>query len=570
MSDPLGSRWNDALPIDETELSDLVDFSQLNRMFDDFLEVVGLPVALIDLNGHVLASSRWQRLCMEFHRTHPGTRARCIESDISLSAAMQEGKDYAIYRCRNGLTDCASPIVIEGKHVANLFIGQFLLTPPDLDDFRKQAAEFGFKEDDYLQALADIPIVEEAKLPTILSFLTSLANWVVGMSLTQRRNIALQAELEQRVQLRTKELFQSKQMSQLVLDTIPQGVFWKDRASRYLGSNRTFLKDCGLTSQDELVGKIDDQLPWQENSALYRADDEQVMSSGNAKIGYEEVIVRPNGKVGWVHTSKLPLRNPDGSIFGILGVYEDVTERKRVEAELKRSNTELEQFAYAVSHDMRQPLRMISSYLQLIEKALKDQLDDETREYLNFATDGARRMDGMILALLDFSRIGRKTDPLEEIDILEALEEALTFLGPERTASHAQIDITGDWPKLTASRDEMVRLFQNLVGNALKYHDGGQSPNIHIEGHIQESVWRCRIRDQGVGIDPAQIGRLFQVFSRLHARSRFEGVGVGLALCRKIVEHHGGRIGVESEGEGLGSTFWLELPLNRPASPNEG
>jgi len=112
-----------------------------------------------------------------------------------------------------------------------------------------------------------------------------------------------------------------------------------------------------------------------------------------------------------------------------LGVYEDVTQRKNVEAELKRSNAELEQFAYAVSHDMRQPLRMISSYLQLIEKALHAQLDDDTRQYLKFATEGARRMDGMILALLDFSRVGRKTEPMASLDIREALDEALTFLG---------------------------------------------------------------------------------------------------------------------------------------------
>lgn len=562
MSDPLASDWNDALPKDDNELARLIDFSQLNQVFDDFLEVIGLPVALIDLNAHVLASSRWQRMCMQFHRVNPDSCARCIESDVSLSSAMRQGKDYAIYRCRNGLTDCASPIVIDGRHIANLFIGQFLLAPPDLDYFKRQAAEFGFDEADYLAALAEVPVIEEAKLPAILRFLTGFANWVVGMSLAQQRKEALQAELEQRVQERTHELFQSRQMLQLVLDTIPQGVFWKARDFSYLGGNRSFLKDCGLASQQALLGKKDEQLSWPGSAERYRADDAQVMQSGIAKTGYEEAITRPNGEMGWVHTSKLPLKNPDGSVFGILGVYEDVTGRKRVEAELKRSNAELEQFAYAVSHDMRQPLRMISSYLQLLEKALHDQLNDDSREYLNFASDGARRMDSMILALLDFSRVGRKTEPMHCLNVREALDEALAFLGPERTASNAQIDISGDWPCIKVSRDEMVRLFQNLVSNALKYHEADKTPLVSIQGSHKDNSWRCEIRDQGVGIDPSQIDRLFQVFSRLHARSRFEGVGVGLALCRKIVEHHGGRIGAESAGEDKGSTFWFELPCD--------
>lgn len=562
LRDPLTSDWNAALPKDDNELTRLIDLDKMTRVFDDFLEVVGLPVCIIDLNGRVLASSRWQRLCMDFHRLNPSTCARCIESDISLSKAMQQGRDYALYRCSNGLTDCASPIVIEGRHIANLFIGQFLLEPPDLDYFKQQAVEFGFVEADYLDALSEVPVIAEAKLPAILRFLTGFANWVVTTSLAQKRNEAMQTELELRVQERTRELFQSRQMLQLVLDTIPQGVFWKSRDLKYLGGNQPFLKDSGLATQEELIGKTDEELSWQGSADHYQADDRQVMASGIAKIGYEEAIARRNGEVGWVHTSKLPLKNPDGSVFGVLGVYEDVTQRKRVEAELQRSNAELEQFAYAVSHDMRQPLRMINSYLQLIEKALNDQLDADTRQYLNFATEGARRMDGMILALLDFSRVGRKTEPMACLNVRETLDEALAFLGPELIATSGRVDISGDWPCLFVSRDEMVRLFQNLIGNALKYHEADKSPQISILARLGPQFWRCEIGDQGIGIDPSQMGRLFQVFSRLQAQSRFEGVGVGLALCRKIVEHHGGRIGVESTGEGMGSRFWFELPLN--------
>lgn len=272
-------------------------------------------------------------------------------------------------------------------------------------------------------------------------------------------------------------------------------------------------------------------------------------------------ILWPEGGIHHLKSAAQVIHDDQGKPLRMVGVNYDLTERKRAEAELKRSNRELEQFAYAVSHDMRQPLRMINSYLQLIEKALKDQLDDDTRQFLHFATDGARRMDGMILALLDFSRVGRKTSPMEALNLREALDEALTFLGPDITTSTADIDIAGDWPALIASRDEMVRLFQNLVGNALKYHELDTAPVVRIIGSLQNGCWHCAISDRGIGIEPSQTARLFQVFSRLQAQTHFPGAGVGLALCRKIVEHHGGRIGVESPGEGQGSTFWFELPL---------
>lgn len=300
-----------------------------------------------------------------------------------------------------------------------------------------------------------------------------------------------------------------------------------------------------------------------------RAARRDVLKTLSGKHDYDSEfrVIWPDGSIHYLKSAAQLIRDENGHPARMVGVNYDLTQIKRVEAELKRSNGELEQFAYAVSHDMRQPLRMVNSYLQLIEKTLKEQLDDDTRQFLHFATDGARRMDGMILALLDFSRVGRKTLPMAELDVRETLDEALAFLGPEINANATEIKIDGDWPRVVASRDEMVRLFQNLVGNALKYHETGKAPVVNITGTLQANAWHCEITDQGVGIDPSQIGRLFQVFSRLQAQSRFEGVGVGLALCRKIVEHHGGRIGVESAGEGQGSSFWFELPLTASDQP---
>ncbi|WP_295583658.1 PocR ligand-binding domain-containing protein, partial [uncultured Lamprocystis sp.] len=223
MRDPLKALWNcalapppepaaDANPLDASDfnLAQLVDFSQMNEVFANYLEVVGLPVAIIDFQGHVLASSRWQRICMEFHRIHPDTLTRCLESDTCLSRQMQEGKGYAIYRCRNGLTDCASPIIIEGQHIANLFIGQFFLKPPVIEEFEQQCAEFGFDHDAYFQALREVPILEEERVPAILNLLVGLSHQIARQSLAEHRLRIAYAGVERQVRERTRELAQAK------------------------------------------------------------------------------------------------------------------------------------------------------------------------------------------------------------------------------------------------------------------------------------------------------------------------------------------------------------------------
>jgi PAS domain S-box-containing protein len=313
-------------------------------------------------------------------------------------------------------------------------------------------------------------------------------------------------------------------------------------------------------------------LTWDDFLARVHPDDRQAMLDAHqahirlgTKYDVEYRISLMDGQTRWLRSVGRAEFSRDGTPVRFIGIVQDITERKLMEAELKRSNADLEQFAYAVSHDMRQPLRMVTSYLALIEKALDEKLDEEQQQFLNFAIDGAKRMDAMILSLLDYSRVGHKTLAIQQINSREALDEAMAFLKPELQASGGRVDTFGVWPEITASRDELTRLLQNLIGNALKYHEINQPPRVEITTRLSANTFRVAVRDFGIGIDEQHIERLFKVFSRLNARTRFEGTGVGLALCRKIVEHHGGKIGVESAGEGQGSVFWFELPLAPPA-----
>lgn len=289
---------------------------------------------------------------------------------------------------------------------------------------------------------------------------------------------------------------------------------------------------------------------------------------------HEYRVILPKRGLRWLLGMARAKRQPDGSVLWY-GYISDISLRKHDEQllqqkteALQRSNADLEQFAYSVSHDMRQPLRTIAGHLQLLERSLKDSLDQDDRENLSFALDGAKRMDSMIVSLLEFSRVGRKTSPKAQIDSQETLVEALFFLEQEIKQTGAVIERLGDWPQVFASRNELVRLFQNLIGNALKYQEQGVKPHIALVSQLNDGNWQVSIRDNGIGIDPGQFDRLFQFFSRLQSRSRFEGTGMGLALCRRIVEHHGGRIWVESSGDGQGSSFIFVIPTE-PLSATE-
>ncbi|MBE0435954.1 MAG: PAS domain S-box protein [Methylomicrobium sp.] len=349
------------------------------------------------------------------------------------------------------------------------------------------------------------------------------------------------------------------------LDNTSDYVYFKDQESRIRFCSKTLATVTGYDNWRELVGKHDSEIFPKDIARIYYEEEKPIFKDGKPLINKIDPYYDLHGQLRWVNTNKWPVFDCDGkTVVGLFGISRDVTEQKRIEEELLRSNVDLEQFAYSVSHDMRQPLRMITGHLQLLERALRDTLDEESRTNMAFALDGARRMDAMIVSLLDYSRVGRKTEPKTWLESKEALDEAMRFLQPDIVGTQAEIDVRGEWPTVFASRDELSRLFQNLIGNALKYREADIQPRIEISSDADSANWRVSIRDNGIGIDPTQIDRLFQFFSRLQLRSRYEGTGMGLALCRRIVEHHKGNIRAESQGEGCGSTFSFELPLSKP------
>lgn len=365
-----------------------------------------------------------------------------------------------------------------------------------------------------------------------------------------------------------------EQLWKFALEGARDGVWDWDIPAGKLHNSRRWKEMLGY-GEDELGTSLDEWAKRVHPGDLPHAmaDLKVALDQANATYTSEYRLQCKDGSWLWVLDRGMVVsRDADGRPLRLIGTISDITRRKQDEEALRqksealqRSNTDLEQFAYSVSHDMRQPLRMITGHLQLLERSLRDQLDEDGRENMGFAIDGAKRMDAMIVSLLEYSRVGRKTESKRWVDSRAGLDEALDFLAPAIAERQAAIKVDGDWPQLFASPDELTRLFQNLVGNALKFHDKTQTPQVDIFSAVSQTseqhCWRVSIRDYGIGIDPAQIDRLFQFFSRLQSRARFEGTGMGLALCRRIVEHHQGRIWVESAGEGQGCTFIVELPI---------
>jgi PAS domain S-box-containing protein len=300
----------------------------------------------------------------------------------------------------------------------------------------------------------------------------------------------------------------------------------------------------------------------EEDRARVRQEIRTTLQRGNEYFSEYRVLHR-SGEVHWLSARGLAETGPDGSKIRFSGVVSDITERKTVEQELARhaqelarSNADLQQFAFVTSHDLQEPLRTIGAYAQLLVRRCGTTLDDDSRDYLGFIVDGAARMQQLINDLLAFSRILHGHErALSELDMDAVFAWAIMNLNKAIHESGAQITCDA-LPHVLGNQQEIIQLAQNLLGNAIKYH-GPEPPRIHVWAEADGDEVRFAVADNGIGIAPAYHDQIFGVFKRLHGKD-VPGTGVGLALCKRIVEKHGGRIWVESE-EGRGATFWFTL-----------
>jgi PAS domain S-box-containing protein len=313
-------------------------------------------------------------------------------------------------------------------------------------------------------------------------------------------------------------------------------------------------------SRKELIGS--DFWDYFTEPEKARAGYQKVFTEGLVK-DYPLAIKHKSGRITDVLYNASLYRNSEGEIQGVFAAARDITVRKEMENEikqtvekLKQSNAELEQFAYVASHDLQEPLRMVASYVQLLEQRYKGKIDPEADEFIAYAVDGANRMRGLIDDLLTYSRVSRLGKPFESTDLESTLDVVLKNLQASIAESGAVV--THDKLLMVmADGGQLVQLFQNLIGNAIKFH-GEEPPRVHVSAQVKENEYLFSVHDNGIGIAPEYFDRLFKIFQRLHTREEYPGSGIGLAICKKIVERHGGRIWIESQ-VGKGSTISFTL-----------
>jgi PAS domain S-box-containing protein len=285
---------------------------------------------------------------------------------------------------------------------------------------------------------------------------------------------------------------------------------------------------------------------------------------GETIPAYDTLRMRKDGTLVDVSLNISPVKDSMGKIIGAATIARDISERKKLEQrisqyakELERSNKELGDFAAIVAHDLRAPLRAVSGFAGLLQKHnSKKTIDADTDKYISHIVEGSERMHHLINDLLQYAKAGSHSRPLVQIDVNDIIEKTLANLTFEIQASNAEITVDR-LPMVSADNVQLMQLFQNLVANAIKYRSN--TPRIHISAEQKKKEWIFRVSDNGIGIDPHQFKRIFEVFQRLHTKEEYSGTGIGLAICKKIVERFGGRIWVESK-PGEGSTFFFTLP----------
>ena len=327
---------------------------------------------------------------------------------------------------------------------------------------------------------------------------------------------------------------------------------------------------------ERIKGYRAEEIVGQHFSKFYTADDiangkpshELQVAITEGRFEDEDWRVRRGGSRFWANVVITALRDANGNVNGFVKITRDLTTRKQAEdqirryaEDLKRSNQELEHFAYVASHDLQEPLRTLSSFSQLLARRYKGKLDTDADEFISFIVEGATRMQTLINDLLAFSRVGTRGNPFASVACEEVLQAAKENL--DVTIAESRAVITHDpLPTLAADQTQLTQLFQNLFANAIKFRRPEKAPRIHVSAARQDGAWRFSVRDNGIGIDPQFFERIFVIFQRLHGREEYPGTGIGLAICKKIAERHGGRMWVESE-PGTGSTFYFTIPSER-------
>ncbi|MDQ6728393.1 MAG: PAS domain S-box protein [Actinomycetota bacterium] len=355
---------------------------------------------------------------------------------------------------------------------------------------------------------------------------------------------------------------EAQQRFRLAFEHAPIGMAVVSPDDHFLEVNPSLCRMAGLTEDELLVRALAD-LSHPEDREAAAAARRGLLGGGGASSTIETRLRRPDGRVIWALVGCSVVRDDDGRPSQLVAQVVDITEQKRAERELTRSNTDLSTFAYLAAHELKSPLQAVSGFASLLDRVHGPSLDDQGREFVAWIVDGSARMNALIEDLLTYCSVDAAEPVLAPVALDRVVGDALAQI--ERESAGPAAHVAGDpLPVVTADEFQFAQLFQNLLANAVKFVPPGATPQVHLSAERTPDGWTLTVADSGIGIDDAHRDRIFSMFERLHPRERYKGTGIGLAICKRIVERRGGAIWVEPNGGG-GSRFRFTVPDAVPA-----
>ena len=549
------------------ELSDVIDVETIQSIMDQFYAVTHIGVAIVDQSGKVLVATGWQEICTRYHRCHPETVRNCIESDTALSKGAQPG-EFKVYRCKNGMIDIATPMILGDRHLGNLFLGQFFFedAPPDREVFRDQARRYGFDEESYLDALDRVPRWSGETVDHVMRFYSTFANLISNLSYG---NLKLAHTLEQQ-RIAEEALRESENQKNLILNATTENVTYFDKEFRIIWANRTAAQSVGKRTEDLVGGHCyeiwHDKLDPCPDCPVLRARDKKMPQAGEQ--------LTPDGHTWTIRA--YPVFDGEGEVEAMVEFARDVTEKRQAErerAELEeqyRQSQKMEavgQLAGGVAHDFNNLLQAILGYGDL---ALGD-LDPNNPASASVSQimKASRRAATLVSQLLAFSR--RQILEMKDVELNGVIADLLKMIR-RVIGEHISLDFvaTPDLEYIRADRGQIEQILMNLCVNARDaMPEGGsiviETESVEIDQSFSQShPWAkpgryalLSVTDTGCGIEEAMIETIFDPF--FTTKGVGEGTGLGLSTVYGLVRQHEGLIHVYSE-VGKGTTFKLYLP----------
>lgn len=522
--------------ITSLDLSDIIDVPTLQSLMDDFTRLTGMVTAILDINGKVLVATGWQDICTRFHRVNPVTSGFCTKSDLYLSKNTIKG-EYVAYKCSNNLWDVVTPLYIGERHMGNIFTGQFFYDDdiPDESVFIAQAGKYGFDLEEYLAALHRVPRFSRQKVNETMNFLVRITDFISRLSfsnLSQARTAS-----ERNALLHT--LQESERKFRIVVEHIPDKLFVKDAALTYVTCNEHYARDLGIAA-DTITGMTDFDLHPRELAEKYRADDRAIISSGIASTVEEKYVI--NGKEFWISTSKTPVKDDEGNITGIIGLFHDITERKLAEDALMRVNRKLNVLNHLTRRDLSSQIFVLKSYLDLAKISAAG--EDSILKNLQKTEPVIQSINDITEFTRDYQSMGENPPRWQNVNLALLFGISHIMLG--------KISHSLDTGTLEIFTDPLLeKAFQGLFENTIAH--GNTTTRIQVFYRVIPEGVIIIFEDDGSGIPLDMKERIFSREESIHSSVR------GLFFVREILDLTG--ITIRETGEpGKGARFEIIVP----------